>query len=587
MEMVCEAITLSLPALPPRSRLYSLEPVGLGTAGVESLVSYVTRLAGEHGASNAVLFGWEIAPLMRRSLIRGKAQGTGKSSLLAVIFRGKAHPVNGTGVTAEDWLRVIEALTLREDLCNLTLLPWKGALSHKGQIRPERAWCPACYEERRVRGKIIYEPLLWSLEPVTACPRHRRRLRTACQHCGRLLHPLESYHRPGFCSACGGWLGVSPGESLSEDEALAGAELEWQSWVSAVLGEMLAAAPYLPCEPSREAISASTMACLRRMTPGGSGLAFCRTLGVSEDAIGNWRRGESRADFHTLLQVCSKVGVTPLKFLTGTLDIPEEDKSRRTEGRRAGTLAGTRRWRSIQTEEVEKALEASLKEDPPPSMIGIARRLKRPASALRYRFPLLCAAIVSRYAEHAKVELEQRRDNIRRALELALQENDCSSVEEVARGNGWHLGTLIEIFPELCKQISERHAEHIKDGWSKIRGELETVLKENPPPPMREVTTRFSCSETSLYSHFPDLCSRIAKRHKEYRKKEVIRRRERFLLKVRKAALTLHAEGIYPSVKQVGTRLGRPESLKSDKGALAVLREVRSALNLHAPTLSN
>jgi hypothetical protein len=44
-----DSLDITSRVLPPRSRLYaSLEPVGLGTDMVESLTSYVSRLAQEY-----------------------------------------------------------------------------------------------------------------------------------------------------------------------------------------------------------------------------------------------------------------------------------------------------------------------------------------------------------------------------------------------------------------------------------------------------------------------------------------------------------------------------------------------------------
>ncbi|QYX32716.1 TniQ family protein [Sphaerospermopsis torques-reginae] len=44
----CEQWDLKIPNLPPRSRLYSLQPIGLGTPYTESLSSYLQRLAQHH-----------------------------------------------------------------------------------------------------------------------------------------------------------------------------------------------------------------------------------------------------------------------------------------------------------------------------------------------------------------------------------------------------------------------------------------------------------------------------------------------------------------------------------------------------------
>ena len=48
---------------PPRSRLYSLEPIGVGTAMVESLTGYVARLAEAHSVSAGDLVGRVLSEL--------------------------------------------------------------------------------------------------------------------------------------------------------------------------------------------------------------------------------------------------------------------------------------------------------------------------------------------------------------------------------------------------------------------------------------------------------------------------------------------------------------------------------------------
>ncbi|MEM9271562.1 MAG: hypothetical protein AAGA80_01180, partial [Cyanobacteria bacterium P01_F01_bin.143] len=45
---IYESCDLGRPQFPTRSRLYHLEPVGIGTPHVESLTSYISRLAEAH-----------------------------------------------------------------------------------------------------------------------------------------------------------------------------------------------------------------------------------------------------------------------------------------------------------------------------------------------------------------------------------------------------------------------------------------------------------------------------------------------------------------------------------------------------------
>ena len=55
---------LTPPELPSRSRLYYLEPIGVGTAQVESLTSYLSRLARAHSVSSRRLAMAEMATLL-------------------------------------------------------------------------------------------------------------------------------------------------------------------------------------------------------------------------------------------------------------------------------------------------------------------------------------------------------------------------------------------------------------------------------------------------------------------------------------------------------------------------------------------
>ncbi len=573
---------MSLPPFPERSRLHSLEPVGLGTAGVESLTGYFSRLAESHGNSPAALFGREIAPLMKSESLQRRAQGRNKSMLLAYAVRSKSHAMNGTGRTARDWAEALGGLTKRTDLHLLTMLPWSNVLSHPGLIRPVRAWCPSCYEEWRLGDEPVYEPLLWSLEVVGSCQRHRLHLRTICPHCGRRSHALESRSRPGFCHACLGWLGASHGEESSAGVALEESEYEWQEWISSVIGEMLSAAPGLYSELTKEGIARSIMRCVESVIPRAGVSAFCDAMGLSKNAISNWARGESRAHLSVLLKICHGVGISPLEFLTGTLDFPKDEEAV-VEAESEETVpskAAGRRWRALNLAETEQRLKAALREEPPPSMIEMERRLGRSTSTLRYRFPELCAAIVERYAGHVGAALSRKWRGIQRRLTDVLKDEDCPSVSEVARRNGWHLSTLIETFPDPCRRITERNEEHAKRCRQAVGAELNAILKECPPPPMCAVAVRLNHSEQSLYDHFPLLCKRIAARYLKHLRALRGTRREQFLAELRGVALRLHGEGIYPSVRRVEATLSEQRSLRSNREALAVLQNVRRELKL-------
>src|SRR5260370_16980864 len=58
---------VTLPLILPRSCLYSLEPIGVGTRYVESFTSYVARLAGRHSVTPKALITRVILPLQGKA----------------------------------------------------------------------------------------------------------------------------------------------------------------------------------------------------------------------------------------------------------------------------------------------------------------------------------------------------------------------------------------------------------------------------------------------------------------------------------------------------------------------------------------
>ena len=182
-----EAWDSSTPLLPRLTRLYHFSPIGLATPMVESLTGYIVRLAEAHCVSAGVLYWKEIRALADKGNI--------------FTFRVSnadgypTHTINGFGPPATDFVRALETLTGRRDLCSLTLLTWAHVLPSHSLLRRCRAWCETCLYSWQKANQPIYEPLLWTLKAVIVCPYHRRLLRQACPHCERQIGPLESRSR--------------------------------------------------------------------------------------------------------------------------------------------------------------------------------------------------------------------------------------------------------------------------------------------------------------------------------------------------------------------------------------------------------
>lgn len=159
-----------------RSYLAHLEPMGIGSTAVESLTSYVSRLAAVHAVETGVLIAGELLPHI--PLMKGLSPGEFPAKTPEYSF--DAHALNGSGDRSRLWVALLERLTCIERLDLLTALPWARAISCVHLLRRNRAWCCLCYGDGPSSVEPPYERLLWAFQLVTVCPTHGRRLDTGC-----------------------------------------------------------------------------------------------------------------------------------------------------------------------------------------------------------------------------------------------------------------------------------------------------------------------------------------------------------------------------------------------------------------------
>ncbi len=238
MTIYLEHWSLKLLEIPQRSRLFSLEPVAVGTPYAESLSSYLHRLAQAHCLTSQKLVMGEIAPLILKDEDKSELLAKNLSHLLG--NRDAKPTINGMREMTAKLVTVLEELTMRQDLRFLTLLSWKGMIYDKGLFRNYRAWCPCCWEEWKQENKTIYEPLLWSFNDVEFCLIHKQRLIQECPHCGSHLPVMARFSPAGFCSRCYGWLGE---ETKGEEE------MEKYRVNIQVISELIALTPQLRYKP--------------------------------------------------------------------------------------------------------------------------------------------------------------------------------------------------------------------------------------------------------------------------------------------------------------------------------------------------
>ncbi len=511
-----ESWNVQPPSIPERSRLYQLEPIGLGTPSVESLISYVSRLAEAYCVPTGLLIVNEIAPLMKAEYTFGDKEGG-----LDRIFANQTRALNGMGNWSKSLVQALESLTLRTNLRSLTMLPWAEVIPQKSLLKPTRAWCPNCYGDSQIAEQPLYEPLLWSFSCVEVCLHHQQPLHSLCPTCQKPNRPLAWLSRPGYCSKCREWLGSYRKLEAAQSWEITESAWAWHAWVANNIGDLTASASREPITPSREAI-ALTLAGYARTLFEGNISAFSRWLGLGRVQTHRWVTGESAPELKTLLKICFRLEVPLLKIFNQAIAntcLAKEAKQPLEQTKVASSSS-----LNLQVEEVSKQIrqmKAALTEDPPPSLAKVAERLGyRRTTTLYYYASDMCHAISAKHTEYQKVvELK----NIRCALEAVIANDVC------------------------------------------------------PPPSLQKVAQSISTSVHTLKKHFPELCCSISSRYASYLSECRVKRIQLLKEEIRQVAAKLEDQGIEPTASRVSLYLNKPRSILQ-KEAKAALKEVRYEL---------
>ncbi len=394
--------------LPVRSKLYHTSPINVGMPFVESLTSYIIRLAERHSLSVRDLVVEVFFPLFGRSYLLDQKGGNNTTT-----FWKDAPALNGVNISTVDWVRVTEELTLYSDLHILTMLSWSNVLSPKALLRRSHAWCPFCYEEWRANKQIIYDPLLWSLEVVTICPHHNTSLLLQCPYadCKRSVQVLAPRARSGYCSHCSRWLGMQDVTRIDSQISSPGYEkLRWQQWVIVEMGKLLTAAPRLAIQPQKECFAEAVETYLYEVADGNVS-AVARKFQVAGKTVREWKKGLQLPQLSSLLKFCYLCGLSPLNLFTEGFKI----KGALHEFNRAVFESKpTKYYREFNPGEIRQALEAELhsNEYPPPPMSKVAKRLRYDPSFLYKYFPELCRNISAKFEKYRSDQCEERKRQI-------------------------------------------------------------------------------------------------------------------------------------------------------------------------------
>ncbi len=371
--------------IPRRSRLYGLEPCERGTIWGESLTSYLNRLGWKHGVPPRILATQEIVQFVSNN------ENLSTPSYFAAFSRVRAIYLNGVSEVTVDWTRQLEQLTGRTDLRYLTLLWWIGNLHSRKLLRTKPAWCPFCYAEWKENGSVIYQPLVWMLQVIQICTKHKRQLEDRCSHCGKDQSTIAVKTLPGYCTQCKMWLGLSFGlneQKIDKDM------IESQLWLTNALEELLQASLAFGA-PSWEPFFANLA------TKGFRNLF--KLTGMP--SVEQWKNRNYVPTLAMILKFCYICNVTPLQIMQNHLTPLEHALE---SGRLYHPVWFLNEPPRLDLERCQRLLQELLDgQEEGKGVTHVAERLGCTAAAIRVHFPQECMMITKRAREFRKQRHEK------------------------------------------------------------------------------------------------------------------------------------------------------------------------------------
>lgn len=384
--------------LSERSILYNLSPISMGTKYVESLTSYIMRIAYEHNVTIGHLINKKIVPQVNKDyLTRSGTYGGNR-------FYEGAKTINGYMENSIDLVKVMEKLTSRSDLSNLTLYKWRDFIPLRNLLKETLSWCPECINNWQSSSKVYY-PLIWHIKSVKICIEHNCYLLEECQVCHKKVDILRRQMLPGYCSNCFHSLSVNSGNEKPDS-----LEFDWQRFVIHNIEDILTLDNTYNSIESRKGQILNQLNIINEEYFSGNISNFSKFLNMPKSTLRCWLSYENFPTLETLLFICFKINKKILDLLF-------------ENGRTTATILQINNQIIVKRKKIarkpldivviEKKLKELLRSDPAMSMSAVANKIGHDKRVLYRNFPEHCKQISKRYGDFVREKSTQRIETLK------------------------------------------------------------------------------------------------------------------------------------------------------------------------------
>lgn len=355
------------------SVLYSFAPINTSGSDVESLTSYLTRLANVHNIRVIILLEELVKPHLSNQYSDGY---TG-------LFRYGTYKLNGNGMLAKETIKILEHLT-KQNLSNLTFIMFFDLISKVKLLKQYKSWCPVCYQEMLKRGSPIYDKLIWTLLDNKYCTNHNQRLSERCRECKSKQIEIKSLSRIGFCQHCNSWLGTEVNGYNQQEQEL-NEEDKKELLISELLSDLIKhrnSSMY-----SRENLSIALLEIKKRHF-GIPVDTFCRDqLGMNLNAYTSYIKFERVPLLISLIRISLMFNISLKSLLMNDLKVDDRLTSVSLP------VTKKKKKRKMNQERAREFIEDYLKEENQSEILPlckIAEELNWSSMSVRKYFPELC-----------------------------------------------------------------------------------------------------------------------------------------------------------------------------------------------------
>ncbi|KOP79918.1 TniQ family protein [Cytobacillus solani] len=425
--------------LSSRTVLYNnIEPLGIGTPYIESLTSYISRLAINHNVRMTTFLNEMIGPFIELPYLA--------SEFAKNLTPTRYNLINGISTINIEFIKVLERLTGRNDIQHMTFINWKGILANN-IVSKNRRWCTLCLNYMKKNSREIYEPLIWLVSNINKCGIHGTRFKEVCPNCNKKLGFVHQNLVVGYCQYCSGWL------AESEDSIYNEPLTDYEHFVINNYKQLFEQCSKLTSFPSR-----NFMSLILPKIKDDLGieylLDFAGFLDVRYLTLIDWIKNKHIPNPVSLLEICSKINCTIFDLI---------NLSNKTDKKIINKNVVIKVEAKVSKERLKIHLLEEIAKDNPRSLNHVCRDMRITAKFASYHFPELCEKIVTRFSSY-KCDLNSKRlKRIEEILNIALVKDVPESLKQTLSEHNISYKTAKRFHPILCEKISLNYKEYYSE----------------------------------------------------------------------------------------------------------------------------